>query len=437
MKRLTLPLTIVMTLLWASVQPATVLGFSADFLTMRKALISLSGSWTLIWMAVCMWLALRPAWLEDYLGGLDRMYYIHKWTGIGAVLLGVIHWLIALSPRFLTAWGWITLPPKGPRIKAAGFSLIGPGKEMGEWAIWIMIAVGLIAILRFIPYHWFRKSHKAFPLAFLLGAFHNITMVILHDKQGDTLYGIAIIALSLGGGLIALYSLFNRIGRARRHGARITRVATSETGIVDVEIQPDASWPGHRAGQFALLTLTPAEGPHPFTIASAGEGAALLRFTIKPLGDYTRTLPGKLRVGDAVSVEGPYGRFDFADNAASQVWVAGGIGIAPFLARLERLAAAGGAKAEIHLFYCVAKASEAVFPDNLEALCQQAGVHLHRHIDEHSGLIDAHRIGAQLKQSASVWFCGPARWGDALKKFLKTHHGLPEGCFNRERFEFR
>ena len=69
MKRLTLPLTIVMTLLWASVQPATVLGFSADFLTMRKALISLSGSWTLIWMAVCMWLALRPAWLEDYLGG--------------------------------------------------------------------------------------------------------------------------------------------------------------------------------------------------------------------------------------------------------------------------------------------------------------------------------------------------------------------------------
>ena len=117
--------------------------------------------------------------------------------------------------------------------------------------------------------------------------------------------------------------------------------------------------------------------------------------------------------------------------------VAGGIGIAPFLARLEQLAAAGGAQEEIHLFYCVAKASDALFPANLEALCRAANVTLHRHIDEHSGLIDASRIGAQLKQSASVWFCGPSRWGDALKDFLKSRHGLPERRFNRELFEFR
>ena len=437
MKRMTLPLTLAITLLWASVQPPEVLGFSAEFLPMRKALISLSGSWTLIWMGVCMLLALRPVWLEDYLGGLDRMYHIHKWTGIGAVLLGVVHWLIALSPRFLTAWGWLTLPARGGKGKAAGFSLIGPGKEMGEWAIWIMIAVGLISILRFIPYHWFRKSHKAFPIAFLLGAFHNITMVVLHDKQGGTLYGISIIALSLVGGLIALYSLFNRIGSSLRHGATITRVTTGEAGVIDVEIQPDDAWPGHRAGQFALLTLTPEEGPHPFTIASAGGRGAHLRFAIKPLGDYTRTLPERLRVGDAVSIEGPYGRFDFGDTREAQVWVAGGIGIAPFLARLEQLAAAGGAQEEIHLFYCVAKASDALFPANLEALCRAANVTLHRHIDEHSGLIDASRIGAQLKQSASVWFCGPSRWGDALKDFLKSRHGLPGRRFNRELFEFR
>ena len=123
MKRLTLPLTLAITLLWATVQPPDVLGLSADFLPMRKALISLSGAWTLIWMGVCMVLALRPMWLEDYLGGLDRMYAIHKWTGIGAVLLGIVHWLIALSPRFLTAWGWISLPGRGPRTKHGGAAL--------------------------------------------------------------------------------------------------------------------------------------------------------------------------------------------------------------------------------------------------------------------------------------------------------------------------
>ena len=437
MKRTILPLMLAITLLWASVQTPEVLGFSAGFLPMRKALISLSGSWTLVWMGVCMLLALRPVWLEDYLGGLDRMYHIHKWAGIGAVLLGVVHWLIALSPRFLTAWGWLTLPERGPRGKHVGASLMGLGKETGEWAIWIMIAVGIVALLHFIPYHWFRKSHKAFPVAFLIGAFHNITMVILHDKQGTTLYGMTIIALSLIGSLIALYSLFGRIGRAQRHGGTIREVATSEAGVIEVTIAPDNAWPGHRAGQFALLTLHAQEGPHPFTIASAGGRGALLRFVIKPLGDYTRTLAGRLRSGDAVSIEGPYGRFDFGDAPEAQVWVAGGIGIAPFLARLESLAAAGGAREEIHLFYCVAKASEAMFPAHLEALCRQAGVTLHRHVDEHSGLIDAARIGAQLKQSASVWFCGPARWGNALKDFLTTRHGLPERRFYRELFEFR
>ena len=314
---------------------------------------------------------------------------------------------------------------------------MGLGKEMGEWAIWIMIAVGIVALLRFIPYHWFRKSHKAFPVAFLIGAFHNITMVILHDKQGTTLYGMAIIALSVLGSLIALYSLFNRIGNAQRHAGTITRIATGKTGIIEVEIQPDATWPGHRAGQFALLTLTPEEGAHPFTIASGGERGECLRFAIKPLGDYTRSLPGRIRAGDAISVEGPYGRFVFSDDTEAQLWVAGGIGIAPFLARLEKLAAAGGAKEEIHLFYCVAKASEAMFPDKLEALCRQARVTLHRHVDEQSGFIAAETIGAKLKPSASVWFCGPSRWGDSLKTFLKSRYGLPRNRFHREIFEFR
>ncbi len=42
-----------------------------------------------------------------------------------------------------------------------------------------------------------------------------------------------------------------------------------------------------------------------------------------------------LRTGTRVQVEGPYGRFDFRKGGARQIWLAGGIGITPFLAWAE------------------------------------------------------------------------------------------------------
>ena len=48
-------------------------------------------------MALIMLLALRPAWLERPLGGMDRVYRLHKWAGILAVGAGAAHWLIKLA----------------------------------------------------------------------------------------------------------------------------------------------------------------------------------------------------------------------------------------------------------------------------------------------------------------------------------------------------
>ena len=73
MKRIALPLTILIMLLWAALQPTDVLTFSAAFMPMRKALTLLSGALALGWMGFCMLLALRPAWLERSLGGLDKL----------------------------------------------------------------------------------------------------------------------------------------------------------------------------------------------------------------------------------------------------------------------------------------------------------------------------------------------------------------------------
>jgi predicted ferric reductase len=43
-------------------------------------------------MSVAMLLAIRPTWLEPHLYGLDKMYRLHKWLGITALVAAVIHW---------------------------------------------------------------------------------------------------------------------------------------------------------------------------------------------------------------------------------------------------------------------------------------------------------------------------------------------------------
>ena len=69
MKRSLLPLSLVIVVAWAVLQPAGVLTFSDSFFSLRSAYTVLTGALALGWMGLCMLLALRPAWLEQSLGG--------------------------------------------------------------------------------------------------------------------------------------------------------------------------------------------------------------------------------------------------------------------------------------------------------------------------------------------------------------------------------
>ena len=440
MKRTVLPLSLLIVVLWAALQPAEILDFSASYFSLRRAFTSLTGALALGWMGVAMLLAWRPLFIERALGGLDKLYYVHKWVGIGAVLLVVVHWLLILSPRTLIDWGWVEALAGGARRPGGGHGGHGGhggiAREMGEWAAWLMIVIGIAALLRFVPYSWFRKLHKGFPVAFLLGAYHSV-MLLPHDIIA-TPFGLLMLAIALAGSVIALRSLFGMIGAAHRHRGQVVGVATGPAGVLELAIDPGRQWPGHQTGQFALLTLDRDEGAHPFSIVSEWVPGAPLRFAIKPLGDYTATLAGRVRVGDAATIEGPYGRFDFADGSAAQVWVAGGVGVAPFIARLEALARDGSApRRDIHFFYSVHGATDASFPPNLEALCRRAGVTLHLRISERDGRTGADDIGRFVGPAASVWFCGPAAWANSLRAALQRDYGLLRQNFHRELFEFR
>jgi predicted ferric reductase len=130
--------------------------------------------------------------------------------------------------------------------------------------------------------------------------------------------------------------------------------------------------------------------PHPFTI-STGKPGDELRITFRVLGDGTRRLARKgLKVGESLRVQGPFGRFFPARDNAPQIWIAGGIGITPFMAWAEAMAEDGP---PVHLFYAVRSRDEAPYLNALtERADQIARLQVHPVVSNETGRLTADRI---------------------------------------------
>jgi predicted ferric reductase len=202
-------------------------------------------------------------------------------------------------------------------------------------------------------------------------------------------------------------------------------------------IQLDEGWKGHQAGQFAFVTSDAREGAHPYTIASAWDaGKQQITFVTKGLGDHTRRLPERLKIGDPVTVEGPYGCFTFSDQRR-QIWIGAGIGITPFLARLQYLAGRPAESRQVDLFHPTTVLAPQA-RDVLAESARAAGARLHLLVGDGEGRLDGERLRRTVPdwKDASIWFCGPSAFGAALRANLVAH-GLAPGAFHQELFEMR
>lgn len=424
--------------LWAVFSLPDVAASAHTLWDWRRALIPLTGTLALGWMSTATILATRPGWLEQGIGGLDRLYRLHKEIGIAAGVIVFSHWMLEWLPKNLAKAGWIERPFRGPRPPRGPESTwIDLAEDVGEWAGYIMLALALIALVKRIPYRYFRWLHKLFPLVFLAGTYHGL--MLMPESWWRQPLGWLSAALAAGGVIAAVTALAGRMGAGRRVEAVVDALGVHPGGIVEVSCRPLGQWPGHAAGQHVLANFGDrGEGAHPFTVASAWDPKdGRLTLAIKTLGDYTRTLTERLTTGRRLQLEGPYGAFTFAtrDSGAHQVWVAGGIGVTPFLARLHALAAMGGSPAQVDFFYSTAGQSD--FPPDLPALCAAARVRLHRRNTDQDGPLPETEVIRRLHADSSVWFCGPGKWGESLEKALLKGHHLETGAFHRELFEFR
>ncbi len=409
----------------------------------RNELTQLSGVIGIGVMSVAMVLAVRPVWFESALGGLDKMYRLHKWLGIGALVLAAAHWLLANAPKWAVGWGWLARPERGARpvipvdeiVRQFFSSQRGLAESLGEWAFYAAVLLLVLALIKRFPYRHFLKVHHLLALVYLVLAFHS-AILLKFDAWGSPL-GVVLALLLLAGSVSSVLVLLGQPAKRRQMGGVVTRVAHQPAlQVLQVEVAVHGAWPGHAAGQFAYLTLHKDEGAHPYSIASSWRGDGRLTFLIKALGDYTATLADSVQVNDAVTVEGPYGRFDFNSTHRRQIWVSGGIGITPFVARMKSLAQSPQAM-PVDLFHSTTVLDTDII-DTMTRDAAAARVKLHVLHSAQQGRLDAAHIAAQVPdwQAADVWFCGPAQLGQALKAGLAAM-GLPATRFHQELFEMR
>lgn len=441
-QRLYLGLVAVLTALWAFADPAW-LASDPNYFVWRASLTNLTGVLGIAVMSVGMVLSVRPRRLEPLLGGLDKMYRLHKWLGISGLVLSIVHWALAKSPRYLIDLGWVTRPVRGPRVPETHpilqffQSQRHLAETIGEYAFYVMVVLLAMALIKRLPYRPVFKTHRWLAAVYLALVAHSVVLMKFSFWGG--VLGPLTAVLMVFGSAAAVVSLLRRVGVERKVVGVIEALEHHpDSQVLRVDVQLQGRWSGHEAGQFAFVTFDPKEGAHPYTIASAWQGDGRLFFLIKGDGDHTGTLPARLKVGDPCTLEGPYGRFVFDTDRPRQIWVAGGIGITPFIARLQALAGKGIPNAvPVDLFWST-RVLEDEAQRRLTEDAAKAGVRLHVLVDERDGRLTMDRIIAAVPEwaRADVWFCGPAGFGQALREQFSAR-GLGAEHFHQELFQMR
>jgi predicted ferric reductase len=163
-----------------------------------------------------------------------------------------------------------------------------------------------------------------------------------------------------------------------------------------------------------------------------------VRLTVRALGRDTRRLYADLREGLPAVLDGPYGMFDHTLGGERQIWIAGGIGIAPFLGWIS--AAKTEEFPQVDLFYCTSDADDAPFLSELSGISQdRPDIALHTVYSRSEGRLNVEKIesaSGRITPDTHVFMCGPTGMVEKLTVELRRR-GISRHQLHAEHFAFR
>jgi len=370
----------------------------------------------------------------DRIYGHDRVMKFHGYLAVTALVLAVVH----------------------RQIKIHVFPFTNTQIIFGMIALYIFMVITFLTIFVMVPnmlhriktldrfrifvnthlrldYSILKVIHNFFVLAILALSVHVMLASSTLENWSRMIY---IGGLSAFAGISwVIQKIIKPIINGRK-GFVVESVKSISDNITEVTIRATGTseLPKYKAGQFAFFSFkdkTLGHDEHPFTISSSPKESTIT-FTAKDLGDYSRKL-SQLAPGTRVRMDGPYGIFNIPDDSQKPLlFLAGGIGITPFLSILKDIEKEKSKK-NINLFWGVRKRSDLVYEAQLNDLQSQiegfayTPVLSKETIDKAEGKIRSGRISNEiitehLGEDLSdylVYLCGPLPMMKQLVKGLK------------------
>jgi predicted ferric reductase/mono/diheme cytochrome c family protein len=435
-------------LLWARSGPLDP-RFDGSFTTLESVAVLCAFAGTSAF-ALNLVLGARLRFVEALFGGLDRMYRAHRVNGQVAFALLLGHVALILASRATVS-------------NDTALDLLGPGAGravfVGVLAFAAMTVAILLTLFVRLGHEVFVYVQRTFGFIFLAATYHVFTTDGAADKSTALNVYMATLA-TLGVAAFAYRSLLGNV-LVRRRPYTVTAVNRLDEFVTEIVMEPLRQPLRFSPGQFLFVNfrslalgeqLRPFDVSvqrqvfsfragevsnqfHPFSITSAPHERTL-RITVKAVGDYTRALRG-LEEGAEAIVEGPYGAFSHRGLPGRRhLWLAGGIGVTPFLSMARSLRYAN--EPAVDFYYCVERAEEAHFLDELRAIAARRGdfrvtVMARDEVD----LLTAERLAREHGDLAEreILICGPPAMIESLRSQLLAH-GVPGDRIHAEEFGF-
>lgn len=363
--------------------------------------------------------------IEDAFSGLDKAYKAHH-------ILGVISFVLLLFHPILLVLNFIP-----SNIRQAAVYLWPSNSWAVNYGIIALLSMILLISLTFyakIKYRPWRISHKFMGLVFIIACFH-IFLIPTDITWSPLLKGwmAAICAIGLGSHAYGSYLRFY----LKKDFLYSVKSIKSSDNITTLELEPHSKSLNFMPGQFVFVSFDHPglTEKHPFTIASAP--GRTLKFMIKESGDFTKKIK-EINKGASAHIEGPYGRLNATEDSNNQVWIAGGIGITPFLSFAEATSKKKDPP-KIDLYYCVQNEKEALALDNLRSITKShTSLRIILHCSDVHGRINSEVIekksGPLLNKN--IYICGPISMMNSLEHQLIAK-GVPQNKIHKEEFGFK
>lgn len=364
-----------------------------------------AGAMTLAWLLL---LGSRPAsrlLTTDYAGGIN----LHRWLGTwGAVLIFAHPLLVMLG--YSEDLAFLVVPDLSTATARA--------ITLGRVSLWLILLVWVTSALlrgRMSRRPWKYLHFTAYLAAFFLVFHIPLAGFNFSDRPYAAVYYWILLAL-------LVVAIAARLGGAWGLGKhRFAVVSNKEISPAVHELQlrqlstrPFAPSPG----QFVYLQLRPGGEEHPFSVVSWQPEQALLTVSYRVIGPFTRKLPEIVKGN--VRVTGPLGSFTHQADSHRTVYIAGGIGITPFVARLL----GENADREQWLVYCVRSPQHATYARQLQSALGERYLPLYSEQAPRGSkteLPTAQRI-LELVPTAPTnryFLCGPPAMTEALTRGLR------------------